>query len=154
MMEPYNTLCSQKYMELENYFSSIPYSVAIQMLESICIKSSRYVVVAEASVVVFRTCFVRQIQLSKTMMNCIELVEENGCVWSLTPVAVDEADDLHVCESWLTPLFCYLNPASRARSTQIVFSGFVFKRGAVNRSLKRRWMVLTSDGKVILFAFL
>jgi hypothetical protein len=81
-------------------------------------------------------------------MNCVELVEDNGCVWSLVPIAVDEADDLHVCERWLGSILQYLNPLAEARSVQIVYSDFIMKRGAVNKSFKRRWMVLTSDGKV------
>ena len=47
---------------------------------------------------------VGQVSLPPALLNCIELSDAAGALWTLLPLAMDEDDESTVCDRWLENL--------------------------------------------------
>lgn len=97
----------------------------------------------------FRVCL--QIKVANRLLNVIKILDPYGVIWQLLPEAIDEEDARFATQRWLAYLSAYSSkPTSLIHSTRILQVGFLAKRGAVNKSFRKRWFVLSSDSTVSL----
>jgi hypothetical protein len=82
-------------------------------------------------------------------LNGINLKDLGGLAWKICPESVEEEDAKFVWSRWVNLVIGYVpNPA---RAAGIVHVGYLWKRGQINTSFKRRWFVLTTDRKLLYY---
>mmetsp|Transcript_6578 Transcript_6578/g.11584 ORF Transcript_6578/g.11584 Transcript_6578/m.11584 type:complete len:1162 (-) Transcript_6578:44-3529(-) len=109
---------------------------------------------------VVRMKYVAGLEPAPTMLNALDIVDQYGVAWRLRPEGSHE-DEVHdYFTRWLhhlkvTSLLFDLNGNGRSRTTEIIFEGFLAKRGNYNTANRRRWFQLltTQDGEHLLRYF-
>lgn len=82
-------------------------------------------------------------------LQAIEMFDEDGCCWQLSPEGLDEVDSQNVRIRWLRTLSSiYRSPAP---VFMVVKRGVLLKKGQVNTSFKPRYCELSSDLKLRYF---
>ena len=94
-------------------------------------------------------------QLAPTSLNCFNLYDERGLIWSFFPEGVDEDDTKQLCKRWLDTLRENIPTGPYSPGIIcIVHQGYMAKRGLLNTAFRRRWFVLNSHFKVRLLLIL
>ena len=104
--------------------------------------------------------YVTGLEPAPTMLNALDIDDQNGVAWRLLPEGSHE-DEVHdYFTRWLhhlkvTSLLYDLNGNGRSRTTEIIFEGYLAKRGNYNTANRRRWFQLltTQDGEHLLRYF-
>lgn len=106
---------------------------------------------------VFRLHEVLRIGPADKLLQALELLDEDGCCWQLSPDGMDEADAAALRMRWLSTLWSMVAclPASVSRAPSVAYTvvkrGVLLKKGQVNTSFKPRFFELSSDLKLRYF---
>lgn len=83
---------------------------------------------------------------SGSLLNGIDVMDVFGLSWQLIPEGIDEADNRDLPRTWLRTLGALALPHTEV--VYIIRSGFLMKRGRVNKAFRQRWFVLSTDFKL------
>jgi hypothetical protein len=89
---------------------------------------------------------VRRLGPSERYLQAIELQDRTNCLWQISPEGLDSEDAREAPRRWLQTLAALCLPSTKV--VHVLKTGYLQKRGQVNRAFKLRWFVLTSDLKL------
>jgi len=86
---------------------------------------------------------VRRIAPSEQCLHSIDVQDQTSCVWQISPEGIDADDTREGSRRWINTLAALCLPSTSI--VHIIKSGYLQKRGRVNKAFKLRWFVLCSD---------
>lgn len=89
---------------------------------------------------------VRRIAPSAQHLHCIDIHDQTNCVWQFSPEGMDFDDTREAARRWINTLASLCLPSTSV--VHIIKSGYLHKRGRLNRAFKLRYFVLCSDLKL------
>lgn len=89
---------------------------------------------------------VRRIAPTEQFLHSIDLQDRTHCTWQISPEGIDADDTREATRRWLLTMSALCLPSTQV--VHVLKSGYLRKRGRVNRAFKLRWFVLCSDLKL------
>lgn len=89
---------------------------------------------------------VRKIAPTEQYLHSIDLQDRTHCTWQVCPEGIDPDDSRDATRRWLSAMSALCLPSTQV--VHVLKSGYLHKRGRLNRAFKLRWFVLCSDLKL------
>lgn len=89
---------------------------------------------------------VRKIAPTEQYLHSIDLQDRTHCTWQISPEGIDPDDTREATRRWLLTMSALTLPSTQV--VHVLKSGYLHKRGRLNRAFKLRWFVLCSDLKL------